>query len=161
MIATSASNVTKNSSVLLSATSTSTSSLATAKATATASSKVICNEVEDTIKDKNESDIEMEVSTYVEKEVNDVVEVDVSQLTCTDGKYFIRPDKIQDLIKDKKVVLTVQSEQAKKKKKIKIVNENKIRKGKIAKELKQKRKQDTIFILTSEKGHHSALHIFS
>ena len=44
---------------------------------------------------------------------------------------------IQDLIKDKKVVLEVQSKQAKKKR-VKVTSKNKICKGKIAKELKKK-----------------------
>ena len=81
----------------------------------------------------------------------DVVEVDASQLTYADGKCFIKPDKIKDLIKDQKVVLAIESKQVKKKRKVKFVNESKIRKGKLAKELKRKRKEETNFILRTYK----------
>ena len=66
------------------------------------------------------------------------------------GKFTIRPSKMKELIKGNKIVKSVDSKIAKLPKNYKKLNEEKIRKGKLARKIKKHKKKASVTILRKE-----------
>ena len=109
-------------------------------------------------------DVEMfDISTNIndkkkgaEEEVGEVVgdeeevEIDPTHLNFKNGKFTIRPSKMKELIKGNKIVKSVDSKIAKLPKNYKKLNEEKIRKGKLARKIKKRKKKASATILRKE-----------